>query len=136
MIKTAQCIFFSEYENFFYAKNNTPVLESVENGTEVSNGKSICSNIFLNNSETVTISIRNTSDGKNNDDDEEEKNATIKYFRKADSGRLSTAAIVLMSIFIPIAVIGSLIAAILLTRKPNINSYIKDPSADTSVNKF
>ena len=113
------------------------MLESVENGTEVSNGKSISSNIFLNNSETVTISIRNTSDGKNNDDDEEEeKNATIKYFRKADSGRLSTAAIVLMSIFIPIAVIGSLIAAILLTRKPNINSYIKDPSADTSVNKF
>ena len=112
------------------------MLEPVGNGTEVSNGESICSNLFLNNSEIITISIRNTSDGKNNDEEEEEKNATIKYFRKADSGRLSTAAIVLMSIFIPIAVIGSLIAAILLTRKPNINSYIKDPSADTSVNKF
>ena len=125
--------FFSKYENFFYAKNETPSLGPVENGTKISDGESIYSNLFLNHSENVKILIRNTSDAKNIN---EEKNDTI-YFRRKKSSGLSTVGIVLISIFIPLAVIGSIIATILLTRKPTINnSHIRSFNSDTSIKKF
>ena len=125
--------FFSKYENFFYAKNETPSLGPVENGTKISDGESIYSNLFLNHSENVKILIRNTSDAKNIN---EEKNDTI-YFRRKKSSGLSTVGIVLISIFIPLAVIGAIIATILLTRKPTINnSHIRSFNSDTSIKKF
>ena len=121
--------FFSKYENFFYAKNNSINLGPVENGTGVSNGESIYSNLFLNNSEIVQILIRNTS----NVNEEEEKNSTFIFFRKQKSSGLSTVGIVLISVLIPIAVIGSIIATIILTRKTTINTHIKSFNSDASL---
>ena len=128
--------FFSEYENFFYAKSGTQNLKSVEKGTEVSNGESIFSNLFLNNSESVKILIRNTSNLTNINNEEEEKNATYIFFRRKKSRGLSTVGIVLISILIPLAVIGSIIATIVLTRKAAINTHIKSLNSDASLRKF
>ena len=128
--------FFSEYENFFYAKSGTQNLKSVENGTEVSNGESIFSNLFLNNSENVKILIRNTSNAENINNEEEEKNATYIFFRRKKSSGLSTVGIVLISILMPLAVIGTIIATIVLTRKTAINTHIKSLNSDASLRKF
>ena len=119
--------FYSKYENFFFQYEDV-ILTPVENGTQFSNGSKIYSNIFLNNSEIVKISIRNTNttdEGNNNEN--EPKNDTntnntdindiTKYFRRKNG--LSTTEIVLISIFVPIAVIGFSILAYVLTRKPS-----------------
>ena len=118
--------FYSKYENFFFQYEDV-ILTPVENGTQFSNGSKIYSNIFLNNSEIVKISIRNTNENvEGNNKEEEPKNDTntnntdindiTKYFRRKNG--LSTTAIVLISIFVPIAVIGFSILAYVLTRKP------------------
>ena len=101
--------FYSNYENFFFKYENV-VLKPVENGTQFSNGTKIYSNIYLNNSEIVTISIKSTINTNNTD-----INDITKYFRRKNG--LSTTAIVLISIFVPIAVIGFFILAYVLTRK-------------------
>ena len=114
--------FYSKYENFFFRYEDI-VLKPVENGTQFSNGSKIYSNIFLNNSEIVTISIKTTNTTDERDNNEEEStnetttNATTRYFRPKKNNGLSTAGIVLISIFVPIAVIGSFILAYILTRK-------------------
>ena len=115
--------FYSNYENFFFKYENV-VLKPVENGTQFSNGTKIYSNIFLNNSEIVTISIKSTINTNNTDttdevdnEEEEPKNDTTLYFRRKKNNGLSTAGIVLISIFVPIAVIGFFILAYVLTRK-------------------
>ena len=125
--------FYSEYENFIFAYNHELVLKPVENGTQFSTGNKIYSNIFLNHSESVKISIKNTKDET---DGEEKKNSTNGFFRrkKKNSG-LSTAAIVLMSVFIPLAVIGSLIAAIILARKLSTTHIIEASVTNNPLNK-
>ena len=136
--------FFSEYENFFYTINRSKNYGPVENGTKISNGKSIYSNLFLNNSEIVKILIRNTSNASNAENinnnekekEKEKKNATNMFFRRQKSSGLSTVGIVLISILIPLAVIGSTIAIIALTRKTAINTPIEIPSSDASLKKF
>ena len=61
--------FYSKYENFFFIYEGAG-LKPVENGTQFSNGTKIYSNIYLNNSEIVTISIKTTNttdEGDNNE---------------------------------------------------------------------
>jgi hypothetical protein len=114
--------FYSKYENFFFRYEDV-VLKPVEYGTQFSNGTKIYSNIYLNNSEIVTISIKTTNTTDERDNNEEEStnetttNATTRYFRPKKNNGLSTAGIVLISIFVPIAVIGFFILAYVLTRK-------------------
>ena len=117
--------FYSKYENFFFIYEGAG-LKPVENGTQFSNGTKIYSNIFLNISEIVTMSIKTTNninmtdEGDNNKEEpknETTTNATTRYFRQKKNNGLSTAGIVLISIFVPIAVIGFFILAYVLTRK-------------------
>ena len=112
--------FYSKYENFFF-KYEDIVLRPVVNGTQISNGTKIYSNIFLNNSEIVKISIKttnntNTTDEGDNNEKEPKKNAT-RYFRRKKNNGSSTAGIILISIFVPIVVIGFLILAYVFTGK-------------------
>ena len=63
-----------------------------------------------------TTNNTNTTDEGDNNEKEPKKNAT-RYFRPKKNNGLSTAGIVLISIFVPIAVIGFFILAYVLTRK-------------------
>ena len=129
--------FYSKYENFFFVYDNQALLIPVENGTEFVNGTKIYSNFYLNHSETVSVSIRNTdNETNNNGEGEEEKSTNVYFIRRKKSSGLSTVAIVLMSVFIPIVVIGSLITVIILTRKPGLNNKVVSSSDINTLNKI
>ena len=136
--------FYSKYENFFFRYEEL-ALKPVENGTQFSNGTKIYSNMFLNNSEIVKISIKTTNntnmtdEGDNNEEEpknETTTNATTRYFRRKKNNGLSTAGIVLISIFVPIAVIGFLILAYVLTRKAARIPEIRSSNSYNSQIKF
>ena len=134
--------FYSKYENFFFKYDQSAVLRPVKNGTQFSNGTKIYSNIYLNNSEIVTISIKTTNTTDERDNNEEEStnetttNATTRYFRPKKNNGLSTAGIVLISIFVPIAVIGFFILAYVLTKKAAKISEVRSSNSYSSQVRF
>ena len=115
--------FYSEKENYFYYFSPEGFI-LFKNGTGLPNGNRILTNIYLNDTENIKITIKNKKIEEKEED--EPQNKTTNYFnrnRKTSSG-LSKAAVVLISVLVPVGLIGVVIAAIALTRKattmPNI----------------
>ena len=142
--KNCSLFFYSEFNNFFFLNGPYNSFYPITNGTKVANGTKVYSNIFMNTTEVVKISIKNTSQGNSTEkgeeeEEEEQKNTTTNYFRgrKKSSNKMSTAGIILISILVPLAAAGIAIAAIILTRKSvpitKIESY---PNTEHSLKRI
>ena len=138
-IENCSLTFNSELDNFFYKLNEQNALRPVDNGTNLSNGNKIYTNIFLNTTEDVKITILSTNKTENEEEEEEHlKNKTHLYFRARKTGnKMSTAGIILISILIPLAVVGIITTIIILTRKAsNIPKNGATPYTENSLKKF
>ena len=124
--------FYSEKENYFYYFSPEGFI-LFKNGTGLPNGNRILTNIYVNDTENIKITIKNKKIEEKEEEKEKEEdepqNKTTNYFnrnRKTSSG-LSKAAVVLISVLVPVGLIGVVIAAIALTRKattmPNIREH-------------
>jgi len=116
--------------------------QSVENGTKFEFGEVVLTNIYLNDTENVKITIKKEKEEKKEDEGEKEKeeekekeddksqNGTTKtnnFFRVRKNRGLSKAGVVLISVLVPIGLIGIVVALITLIRKT-------DPLANIKVN--
>ena len=118
--------FYSELENFFYSNENDE-FELVENGTRFFNNQKIYTNLYFNNTENVYVVISNTSieekesnkesNEESNKEYNEEYNNTNNFFRGRKKRKNSLAGILLISILVPVVVIGILLAIIFMSRK-------------------
>jgi hypothetical protein len=112
--------FYSELDNFFYEYKDTE-LKPVKNGTLFLNGLKIYTNMYLNNTENVYVTISNTIIEEKEEEKEEEYNKeynnTNNYFRGRKKRKSSLAGILLISILVPVVVIGILLAIIFMNRK-------------------
>ena len=109
--------FYSELDNFFFTYNYQKILKPVKNGTEFTGNNKIYTNFYLNTTENVKITIK----AKNEDEDEDEKdyNNTILFNRERKKNKLSTAGIILISIFGSLAAIGIAIVVCILSQRAN-----------------
>ena len=132
--KNCSLYFYSELENYFYTPENI-VLRPVKNGTKFLNGNKIYTNMYLNNTENVNIAISNKIIEEDNEK-EENNNNTNSYFRgRKINKKNSLAGILLISILVPIAVIGILIGMIIMTKKA-IPKVVEKSNIQDSINKF
>ena len=102
--------------------------QSVENGTKFEFGEVVLTNIYLNDTENVKITIKKEKEKKKEDD--KSQNGTTKtnnFFRVRKNRGLSKAGVVLISVLVPIGLIGIVVALITLIRKT-------DPLANIKVN--
>ncbi len=86
--------FYSEQENYIYSNQD---YKPVNNSSGFSNNDIILTNIYLNDTQNVEITI------KNKKEEDESQNKTYHFFtvRKTSSG-LSTTGIVLISVLVPL----------------------------------
>ena len=118
--------FYSELDNYFYV-NSTSV---IKNGTQLVNGSEIYTNIYLNNTENVHITISKEKI------EEKANNSTKSYFRgRKINKKNSLAGILLVSILVPIVAISILIGMIIMTKK-TIPKVVENPTTQDSFNKF
>ena len=123
--------FYSELENFFYEYDDA-MLKPVKNGTQFYNTQIIYTNMYFNNTKNVYVFISNTSivekeeepnkeynntNNKNNANNTNNTNNTNNFFRGKKKGKNSLAGILLISILVPVVVIGILLAIIFMSRK-------------------
>ena len=115
--------FYSQLENYFFSYNEYSVLKPVENGTQFYKGSKIYTNMYLNDTEIVKVKMRNTSiedeeDEEGTDSDKILNNSNVFFRGRKTSNKMSTAGIILISVLVPLAVLGIVIATIALTPKP------------------
>ena len=117
------CTFYSELDDFFFACDDKKILKPVKNGTVFKGGDNIYSNIYLNITENIKINIKAKNGDKEEEEEKEEKtNKYNTYFNRKKKKKLSTAGIILISIFTSLAAIVILVIFYFLCIKANTNS--------------
>ena len=112
--------FYSELDNFFFTYNNQKVLKPVKNGTEFTGNNKIYTNFYLNTTENIKINIK--AENEDEDEDEKEYNHNSLLNRKRKKNKLSTAGIILISIFGSLAAIGITLLVCILSQRANTTS--------------
>ena len=140
------CTFYSELDNFFFTYDDKKILKPVKNGTVFKGGDNIYSNIYLNTTENIKINIKakngDKEEGEEKEDEEEEEEKEEKtnkyntYFNRKKKKKLSTAGIILISIFTSLAAIVILVIFYFLCIKANTNSKaLKYPTENEESSK-
>ena len=140
------CTFYSELDNFFFTYDDKKILKPVKNGTVFKGGDNIYSNIYLNTTENIKINIKakngEKEEGEEKEDEEEEEEKEEKtnkyntYFNRKKKKKLSTAGIILISIFTSLAAIVILVIFYFLCIKANTNSKaLKYPTENEESSK-
>ena len=111
--------FYSELENYFFSYDKHKTLKPIENGTQFYKGSKIYTNMYLNDTEIVKVTMRNTSIEEEEETDDAIWNNPNIFFRgKKTSSKMSIAGIILISVLVPLAVLGIVIATIVFAPKP------------------
>ena len=124
--------FYSELDNFFFIYNEDYFLEPVKNGTEFTDNVEVYTNFYLNTTENIKITIISKNEDENKKEEEIEsvqQNNTFNLFtRTKKKNKLSTAGIILISIFGSLAAIILTVIICILSSKKKVISEVTYPT--------